>query len=85
MFLEVVCEVMFVVIIFFAPVILGCFLWECTNFRPAKWFYHDKIGLHDPDMHKGSYMDEQGNVHAFCKYCGSEIKEDPVSGFWIIS
>ena len=81
MFCEVVCEVAIILAIFMSPFIIGCLLWDCTGFRPAKWFYHDFMKWHEPDMYKGSYMDENGEIHAFCKHCGRDIYEAPNGGW----
>lgn len=82
--LEVLINVLIVVIIFFTPFIAGCILWDCTTtIRPAKWLYHDRLGFHEPNPIHGSYIDINGRVHAFCKYCGRYIHYDEDNDCWI--
>lgn len=81
--LDVVLGVLFILIIFSAPFIIGCILWDCTlSLRPAKWLYHDRLGFHEPNIYYGSYIDVNGKVHAFCKYCGRYIQYDDVNDCW---
>lgn len=55
-------------------------IWIITPWRPFKWFYHDILEWHEPDLEKGIEI-HGPNVCAKCKYCGKHIIQDS-QGNW---